>query len=439
MKNLHLKIKSFIFALTLFLLHVEEAKGIAINAMPLTVPQHLMRHFYFMNGKKPEAGDRYGKLTLISDKTEVRTGAGKPKYPFLCDCGKTIFVRIDYVNPNRKNPKTNCGCDPKPSKPLNDFFDESMIGAKSGKLTLIDNKITRMGRRIHLQYKCDCGNEKLCAVSDVKHKLVQSCGCLLRKYNSSQIEKSIELYLAGKNSREVAEEMNIHKAVVKQWVRKAGVSRELSDSNRRVALNVNCFSEINPETLYWAGMFAADGCVHSGKRNRNSINLTLQYRDIEHLYKFREFCGSEHKINTNERNHSQFSFDSAKVFKDLKQFGIAPNKSFTYDPPEFCCKSPDFWRGMIDGDGHLLISQKKYLNIGLCGSQQTIESFSVWASEITGRKPTVWKYKNKNCYYTLVIGRRAMVLAKELYYDNNLVCLDRKKNKYIEALKIQSA
>ena len=61
--NLLFKIKCFIFASLLFLSHVGAAKEILLNAVPLTMPQHLMRHSCFM--RKIEIGEKNYLLTLV--------------------------------------------------------------------------------------------------------------------------------------------------------------------------------------------------------------------------------------------------------------------------------------------------------------------------------------------------------------------------------------
>ncbi|MCI8396810.1 MAG: hypothetical protein HFJ52_03955 [Clostridia bacterium] len=63
---------------------------------------------------------------------------------------------------------------------------DDYVGQKFGNLTLIKNlnKTNKNNSKIAL-FKCDCGNEKEAAFTQVLHREVTSCGCMNRDKNSN--------------------------------------------------------------------------------------------------------------------------------------------------------------------------------------------------------------------------------------------------------------
>lgn len=351
MKNLHLKIKSFIFALTLFLLHVEEAKGIAINAMPLTMPQHLMRHFYFMR-HKPEIGEKHGMLTLVDIRSKHEKG--KATYEFSCDCGNSKFIRLDSV---------------------------------------------RMGR-------------------------TRSCGCV-RIPDQSIRELCVKDYASGMSCENVALKNNTYRELVRDWVTKDGAARDRSQAGRDYDLDDFCFKNESNCAKYWAGFIAADGNVR-GKGG--GINITLQTSDIDHLYLFRDFAGSNSPVTKNKgRNTSCIRINSLIMVDDLKKYGIGPRKSFTYTVPEFLKNDIDFWRGMVDGDGWVNKYKSGQVVLGICGTLDTCENFKNFCLDIASSRASV--LKNGNIFRYTITDNPAKEVMRVLYGNSPCVSLRRKYEK----------
>lgn len=138
-----------------------------------------------------------------------------------------------------------------------------------------------------------------------------------------------------------------------------------------------CFSEVDEYSAYWAGFIAADGNVDSKHR----VRLMLKHSDLQHLYKFREFCGSTHTIqeNTTKYDRCAIEFTSAKVAKDLEGlFSIVPNKTTTLQAPRVNLGGNlrDFIRGYFDGDGSICESF----------SNQNSNTASLYATFCSGSK-----------------------------------------------------
>lgn len=91
----------------------------------------------------------------------------------------------------------------------------------------------------------------------------------------------------------------------------------------------SAFKEITPESSYWAGFIAADGCVDEKGR----VRFYLQLSDHTHLQKFAEFVGSSHKINIDQkRNRCSLEFVCSQIVTDLLKWNIVPRKSLEYCP-----------------------------------------------------------------------------------------------------------
>jgi len=137
------------------------------------------------------------------------------------------------------------------------------------------------------------------------------------------------------------------------------------------------FSRDNEFSFYWAGFIAADGGIE-----KNRLKIELAIKDINHLEKFKTLTQTTAPIIIIERteNRPQFNYtqhtscqiriSSTQIIKDIKRFNIVPNKSLTYDIPNWLIIHPlfnHFLRGLIDGDGHCS-GKNNTSNINIAGS-----------------------------------------------------------------------
>jgi len=137
------------------------------------------------------------------------------------------------------------------------------------------------------------------------------------------------------------------------------------------------FSRDDEKCFYWAGFIAADGNV-----SKNRLMIELAVKDIGHLEKWKAAIQSTAPITTYEKTDDRpefkresytscrIRFNSVKIVKDLKRFNIVPNKSLTYNIPDWLIIHPlfnHFLRGLIDGDGHCA-GEKNSSNMNIAGS-----------------------------------------------------------------------
>lgn len=123
-------------------------------------------------GKKLDlTGQKFGRLTAI--KIVGKTKQHSIIWECRCDCGNiTNVVTGDLKSGHTKS----CGC-------LHlDTID--LAGRKFGRLTVIKQDTTKIGKGAYWLCRCDCGNEKSVKAYVLTKGITKSCGCLNKEINS---------------------------------------------------------------------------------------------------------------------------------------------------------------------------------------------------------------------------------------------------------------
>jgi hypothetical protein len=169
---------------------------------------------------------------------------------------------------------------------------------------------------------------------------------------TNTIEITFEKYSELKNKKlkraEIAEVFGLTDSQLKKLIAKRswGVKRPETK-------NQEAFLDYGPNSCYWAGFLAADGCI----TDNNTLKLCLHYDDTSHIQKLRNYLASDNAItsNTDKYYRSEINIRSDQICNDLRSnFNITPRKSYTYEFPKSLVNSPylrDFIRGYFDGDG----------------------------------------------------------------------------------------
>lgn len=240
------------------------------------------------------------------------------------------------------------------------------------------------------------------------------------KVAESEQKEIAEAYELGFQAKDICAAHGINYTVMSHAVRRNGVEKR--ESHRRkelIKLDESVFKDINRDSLYWAGLLGADGNVC-----KNTISLYLHKNDEKLLYDFQSFLKTDIKVAEKKKSKCSFlSFTRKEVAEDLVKFGIVPNKSLTYSPPDFCADSPDFWRGAIDGDGSISVV-KGTLRLGLCGSFDSMSLFLKWVKNNCETKCSV--VKHSSIFRVFLSGANAIKIARLLYADNPRYFMDRK-------------
>jgi len=259
----------------------------------------------------------------------------------------------------------------------------------------------------------------------------------------TQKEIIISAYQCGIAVPKLAVQFSVSRLAIYRLLRKRDILRRNSNDlsyygsdrphPRRHTLNEAAFDTITEESAYWIGFLMADGCVHlKGEKKHPWVSLGLAEHDRGHIVKFRDFLGSTHKIDTITQKGgfkpgcrmSRFSVGSRKLTERLAFYGIVPRKTHIAQVMGGLENNRHFWRGFIDGDGHIGFQSRSIVSVG-CASRVLLEQFRSFCQTIIPitNKVTI---KKQPLFLLQIRSLRASAIIRTLYSDCS-VFLDRKK------------
>lgn len=204
--------------------------------------------------------------------------------------------------------------------------------------------------------------------------------------------------------------------------------------------------EWSPEFSYAIGLLVADGCL---SKDRRHIDLTS--KDKAQIITFRKCLGLTTKVSPknsgarNEAYHTQFG--DVLFYQFLESIGLTSAKSKTISSVSIPKKYfLDFVRGYFDGDGSSYSyydpvyekSFRFYISF-TSASQKFFDWLRTELDDSLGIKGSL-SYNRNNPYVQLKFSKKeASVLAKAMYYAENLPCLRRKRLKIMKSMRIIEA
>jgi intein-encoded DNA endonuclease-like protein len=212
------------------------------------------------------------------------------------------------------------------------------------------------------------------------------------------------------------------------------------------------FSRDNEASFYWAGFMAADGNVSK----KDDINIDLKGSDDGHLMKFqaavktdspiRYKTTKEKTINIRGKVHiikssklCLITFRSHEMARDLKRFNIVPNKTKTYDIPNWIISHPlfnHFIRGYFDGDGCFAMGKRELTIWSICGNFSTMDKIKSNLEvncDITGNPQFV---PHNNIHILTYYKQQDITNIINYLYKNATIWLDRKYELSLKVRKI---
>lgn len=251
---------------------------------------------------------------------------------------------------------------------------------------------------------------------------------------TEQKTEAVRRYVAGETPRAIGESFGVCANNVANAVRKAGVAiRDRSAGRREYRHREDAFDAVTDESAYWIGFLFADGSVVHYSTGSPMLTVTVQAGDRRHLEKLRAFIGAEHPLYerishgcwiedhfvTATAPQTMLSLRSPRLCSALEDHGMR-RKSLQRRATPALAESQHFWRGVVDGDGYVSISDNKP-RLGLCGGRELMEQFLAFvdASDTTNlqHRQKIW-VAQLNCA-PAVRGIRKM-------YENAPIALDRK-------------
>lgn len=241
-----------------------------------------------------------------------------------------------------------------------------------------------------------------------------------------------KMYLEeGKSLTQIGKELKMDRGQLSINFKKDGI--EIINKQNITKFNENFFDKINSEEkAYWLGFLYADGAISSSD---NTIELSLQSKDIHHLEKFRDNLGFlKDKHIFQDETRCRFMFKNKHLKQSLINLGCSPQKSLTLCfpteeqvPTEFLF---DFIRGYVDGDGSVMIGQN---HLGVYNKPRLsilgTENFLMALIEKTGWRAVKLQHPSKA--YAVEWGGFYVMKYLNQLYSNASIYLDRKYEKYL--------
>lgn len=249
-----------------------------------------------------------------------------------------------------------------------------------------------------------------------------------------------EQYIINKfNKREIAKLANCNEMSIHKYSKLFGIETDDAISRRRkYDYNETFFDYIDSqEKAYWLGFIVADGCIINNPSDMK-LSIDLSAVDIEHLGKLaKEICPeikiSEHKtflkITGKYYDMCSVRFYNRHLINSLIELGVNERKSlkevYPAIPIEF---DKDFIRGEFDGDGCFSVSNGMP-QVTMIGSESLINSICNKIQEYLG---IVANVRREKTLFKITYSSGKAEKFMDWIYDNQVICLDRKYNKYMQ-------
>ena len=252
---------------------------------------------------------------------------------------------------------------------------------------------------------------------------------MIKENSHKKIEQTCELNISDKCKKAYHIP---HRDMIKTRKRNNGLfmciycSRKLKHSgslnpNSKYKIDNNLFEKIDSEEkAYILGFIASDGHIN---KNRSTITIQINKKDIDVLYKIRNFICKDIPIATYREDMVTLTISSKNIANNICELlNIKGGKKsdtvcFPFIGKEF---ERHFTRGYFDGDGHI----KKY-NYPECSivsnSKKMIESLVDKYKGKTLKKGDVIFWCGNNCLDFLSV-----------LYDKSNISMNRKRNKYYD-------
>lgn len=210
--------------------------------------------------------------------------------------------------------------------------------------------------------------------------------------------------------------------------------------------NKDFFQKIDTEEkAYWLGFLYADGCINRMYRNEKlkamDLEIGLCKEDEGHLAKFLNSIESNVEIkHKNVKNKdkkyevSRITICCTKMCRDLSNNGCTPQKSLILDFPNSDIVSDKllrhFVRGYFDGDGCVSVNKNNIIQINFVGTYNFLKSISNYLlnNNIIYKEPSI--YKKGNAFEVYIYGADIIEQFYHFLYDDSIVYLDRKYEKF---------
>ena len=201
----------------------------------------------------------------------------------------------------------------------------------------------------------------------------------------------------------------------------------------------------SPNFAYVIGLLASDGNL-----SPDGYHLNLTSKDFEVIELFRKCLLINNKIGRKARSNSVgkkyyvVQFGDVLFYKFLLGIGLTPAKSKTIENLDIPYKYFfDFLRGSFDGDGCFYSywdprwrSSFMFYTSFASASKKHIDWLRREIFERLKARGHITKDRNKITYQLKYAKKDSLKIIKSMYYSTSILCLSRKREKIIKALKM---
>lgn len=200
----------------------------------------------------------------------------------------------------------------------------------------------------------------------------------------------------------------------------------------------------SPEFAYSIGLITTDGCLSGDGRH---IDFTS--KDIALIKTFLKCLGLKNKIGKKTsgysgRKQNRIQFGDVIFYRFLLGIGLTPAKSKTMASLDIPQKYFfDFLRGHFDGDGTFYSyydsrweSSFMFYTVFISASKLHIDWLRSELRKLLKIKGHITHDPKKGAYQLKYAKHESMEILREMYYNPQVVCLRRKRNKVEKALGI---
>ena len=249
-------------------------------------------------------------------------------------------------------------------------------------------------------------------------------------------ERIPDLYADGMDAPEIGRVLGCHSSSVYNILKEEGIDRRQQIACDRP----DYFDQIDtPDKAYWLGFIGADGCVTGFSRGTKTylrLQVKLARKDREHLVTLQGALGARRPIRDFDQESfgkiapvSMLAVSSQQVADALISHGIIRKKTDVLKPwggPSDLM--PHYWRGLVDGDGHITINERGIFT-GLVGSRPVTETYAAWVNSFCGTNvhATIKQPGSGNTWNVQVGGKYGPRILLAALYDDAPTALARKK------------
>ena len=208
---------------------------------------------------------------------------------------------------------------------------------------------------------------------------------------------------------------------------------------------------LSNKSFHWSPMFAyAVGLlVTDGSLSKDGRHLDISSVDLEQLENFSLCLGRQFNIGIKKsgagRRCYRIQFSDVSLYRFLQKIGFTPHKSKTIGPIIIPNKFFfDFLRGHFDGDGTIYSYNDKRWESSfmfyMCFVSASEDHIHWLRDQLKNRlniKGSLTKSRSNSAFQLKYAKKESLVLISKLYYNSDVVCLNRKRTKIKAILETQ--